>query len=239
MRKTFLLLAPCLAFLFLCSCASQCPLNAPCPAAAPAPPASAPKHARPYRIHVVRKGDTLWHISKMYQVSMQDLIAVNHLSDPSHLIAGSRLIIPSRAYTHPIKASFSPEQANPTQREGFIWPVKGKIITYFGKSKRRVSKGIVIQAPSGTPVRATKSGKVIYSGWYGPFGHTVIIQHTGGYSSVYAHNQKNFVKVGQWVSQGQVIASVGQTGHTSKPCLEFEIRKKNQAVDPLIFLRSQ
>jgi len=195
--------------------------------------------SRPYKIHVVQRGDTLWRIAKRYNISLQDLMAVNHIQDPSHLAVGSRLIIPSSHYVRANRApSFSASQAAEARREGFIWPVRGKIITFFGKTKSKISKGIVIQAPRGADIRATQSGKVIFSGNYGPFGHTVILQHPDGFSSVYAHNQENLVKVGQWVKQGQVIATVGMTGHVNHPCLEFEIRKKSKAIDPLIYLRT-
>lgn len=233
-----------LSFFLLWGCASQrsanAPYGAPSPSAPrPTVPAQAPRANRPYRIHVVKEGDTLWHISRLYNISLHTLISVNHIQNPSHLIAGSQLIIPSRHYTHLKKVTFlSSAHASAGRKEGFIWPVKGKIITFFGKSKSKISKGIVIQAPLGTRVKAAQSGKVVYSGTYGPFGHTVILQHPDGYSSVYAHNQKNLVKVGQWVSQGQTIATVGMTGHITCPCLQFEIRKKSQAVDPLIYLRS-
>ncbi len=235
-----------LSFFLLGGCASQRSVNVPYSAPSPSAPkrsttvpAQAPRANRPYRVHVVKKGDTLWHISKLYHVSLHTLVSINHIQDPSHLIAGSQLIIPSRHYTHLKKETpFSSAQTSVARKEGFIWPVKGKIITFFGKSKSKISKGIVIQAPLGTRVKATRSGKVVYSGNYGPFGHTVILQHPDGYSSVYAHNQKNLVKVGQWVSQGQTIATVGMTGHITHPCLQFEIRKKSQAVDPLIYLRS-
>ncbi len=225
----------------LWGCATRCPLSGTCGAPPSPRQVTAPiKPGRPYRIHMVRRGETLWHISKMYGVPMGDIVSVNHIADPSHLVAGTRLIIPSREYAPARKVSYSsPKPTSAAQREGFIWPVKGKILTYFGKSKRKISKGIVIQAPPGAPVRATKSGKVIYSGKYGPFGNTVILRHPGGYSSVYAHNRENLVKVGQWVAQGQAIATVGETGHVTRPCLEFEIRRKNQAVDPLLYLRSQ
>ncbi len=222
-----------------CTCPScTLPSSSTCPS--PTPSASTPKPSYPYHIHVVRRGETLWRISKRYGVSLHDLMAVNHLEDPSHLIAGTRLIIPEHSVGKPVtKASFSRRQKASISKEGFIWPVRGKVVTYFGKTKSKVSKGIDIQAPLGATVKATQSGKVIFSGEYGPFGKTVILQHPYGFSSVYAHNHENLVKVGQWVRQGQPIATVGSSGHASYPSLHFEIRKKSTAVDPLLYLRSQ
>jgi len=230
-----------LSSLFLWGCASQSPANIP--VSTPSKPhprytaAKLPK--QPYRVHIVKKGETLWRISRRYNVTIHDLVSVNHIQDPSHLIAGMQLIIPSRNFTKHKKLSrLSSPQKAAVHKEGFIWPVKGKVITFFGKTKSKISKGIVIRAPMGTQVKAAQSGKVIYSGSYGPFGNTVILEHPYGFSSVYAHNRENLVKVGQWVSQGQTIATVGASGHVSRPCLHFEIRRKSKAADPLIYLRS-
>ena len=236
MKSTHIPSFPILCLLLLLGCSYQRSLNVPCSTTATPEITS----SKPYRIHMVRRGDTLWHLSKLYGIPMHDLIMVNHIQNPSHLVVGSRLIIPSHRYVRPAStASFPTSQKTAALKEGFIWPVRGKIITFFGKTKSKISKGIVIQAPLGDRILAAKAGKVIFSGNYGPFGHTVILQHPNGFSTVYAHNQKNLVKVGQWVTQGQIIATVGETGHVSRPCLEFEIRKKNQAVDPLIYLGSQ
>ena len=219
-----------------CTCPSCTLPTSSAPTAAPSPPQQT---ASPYRIHIVARGETLWRISKRYGVSLHDLMAVNHIENPSHLIAGTRLIIPDHAYkSTATKTRFSPSQKASISREGFIWPVRGKVVTFFGKTKSKVSKGIDIRAPLGASVKAAQSGKVIYSGEYGPFGKTVIIQHPNGFSSVYAHNRINLVKVGQWVRQGQPVATVGMTGHVSTPTLHFEIRKKSTAVDPLQYLRS-
>ncbi len=237
MKAAFALVLMFLSALYMAGC--TCPsCTLPTPSPEPNPTVTKPSGS-PYNIHIVKRGETLWRISKRYGVSLHDLMAVNHIEDPSHLIAGTRLIIPSTTYkkvenTAPVSTRRPPA----TAREGFIWPVRGKIVTFFGKTKSKVSKGIDIQAPLGEKIKATQSGKVIYSGSYGPFGNTVILEHAHHFSSVYAHNQKNIVRIGQWVSQGQVIATVGKSGHASFPMLHFEIRKKSKAVDPLIYLRS-
>lgn len=227
-----------LLFLLLLGCISQYPYK-PCTIASkPSKQRTAyPPRNKPYRTHIVTKGETLWHISQQYHVSIHDLISINHIKDPSHLIAGTRLIIPRRNIAETEKkSSFSSAQKVATYKEGFIWPVRGKVIIFFGKTKSEISKGIVIKAPLGARIKASKSGKVIYSGSYGPFGNTVILQHPHGFSTVYTYNKKNLVKRGQWVSQGQTIATVGASGRVSSPCLHFEIRKESKAVDPLIYL---
>ncbi len=237
MKATLALILMVLSALYIAGCTcTSCTL--PTTSTEPTPAVTKPSRS-PYKIHIVRRGETLWRISKKYGVSLHDLMAVNHIEDPSHLIAGTRLIVPSTNYRkaeNTTKVSIRRPPA--TAREGFIWPVRGKVTTFFGRTKSKVSKGIDIQAPLGANVKATQSGKVIFSGEYGPFGKTVILQHSHGFSSVYAHNRENLVKVGQWVRQGQTVATVGMSGHASHPILHFEIRKKSKAVDPLIYLRS-
>jgi len=120
----------------------------------------------------------------------------------------------------------------------FAWPVRGRVISIFGTRRRgRVNKGIDIQAPSGTDVRATRSGKVsfVHEGLPG-FGKTIILEHAGGFASVYAYVQEILVRQGDQVSQRQVIARVGETGRTEVPALHFEIRQNQKAQNPLHYL---
>jgi len=126
--------------------------------------------------------------------------------------------------------------AQPT-RVSFIWPVKGPVTSWFGASKGRPHDGIDIAAPKGTPVLAAEKGKVIYSddGISG-YGNLIIIQHEGGFHSVYGHNARNRVDVDEVVTKRQVIAEVGNTGRTSGYHLHFEIRKNQRAVDPMQYL---
>jgi len=244
MKSLHIILFACLTLIPLGGCSMTCPYNNTCSSSVPAkhtpPPVTLSK--TPYKIHVVQKGDTLWHISKHYNVSIQDLMAVNHLNDASHLTAGEYLIIPKSTYTKPARVSRyaapSKAQQRASHKEGFIWPVKGKITAFFGKTKSKINKGITIAAPAGTPIKAIQSGKVIYSNMYGPFGNTVILRHANGFSSVYSHNRKNLVRKGQWVSQGQPVGTIGASGNVSTPCLHLEIRKKSKAINPLLFLRT-
>jgi murein DD-endopeptidase MepM/ murein hydrolase activator NlpD len=79
----------------------------------------------------------------------------------------------------------------------------------------------------GTPIRASAAGTVIVSktgGWHGGYGNYVIISHSNGTQTLYAHTQKNFVSVGDSVEQGQLIARVGNTGNSTGPHVHFEIR---------------
>ena len=118
----------------------------------------------------------------------------------------------------------------------FTWPVRGKITARFDPRHDSLNDGIDISAPSGTPVRATLAGQVIYSDRLRGYGNLIIVRHRGGFASVYAHNRKNLVRQGQKVTRRQVIAEVGDTGRVTTPHLHFEIRRNNVARDPLSYL---
>jgi murein DD-endopeptidase MepM/ murein hydrolase activator NlpD len=127
----------------------------------------------------------------------------------------------------------------------FIWPVVGKITSYFGKRVHPIFKtesfhtGIDIGAPIGRPVFAASEGVVLYSGNWGGYGKTVVIDHGAGYTSIYGHLSAFYVKRSAKVTKGQIIALVGSTGWSTGPHLHFEIRQAGKAVDPLSYLPSR
>ena len=122
--------------------------------------------------------------------------------------------------------------------EGFIWPLRGKIISTFGGKKNGlVNDGINIAAPNGKPIKAAADGEIVYAGnELAGYGNMLIIRHNNGWASAYAHTQKLRVGLGAKVAQGQIIAEVGETGDVSKSQLHFGLRKDKQAVNPMDFL---
>jgi murein DD-endopeptidase MepM/ murein hydrolase activator NlpD len=128
----------------------------------------------------------------------------------------------------------------PAPRAGgfFLWPVNGKVISQFGaKNGGLHNDGINIAAPRNTPVRAAENGVVVYSGnQIRGFGNLLLIRHTDGWVTAYAHNETLLVKKGQQVKRGETIARVGSTGNVSQPQLHFELRKGTEAVDPAAYL---
>lgn len=120
------------------------------------------------------------------------------------------------------------------------WPVKGKIISEYGaKPNGLKNEGINIAVPEGTGVRAAESGVVAYAGnELKGYGNLVLIRHEGGWVTAYAHAKELFVKRGDIVKRGDVIAKAGQTGSVASPQLHFEVRKGATAMDPLKFLAS-
>ena len=120
----------------------------------------------------------------------------------------------------------------------FRWPVRGKVITSYGaKTNGKSNDGINLAVPEGTPVKAAEDGVVAYSGnELKGYGNLVLVRHSNGYVTAYAHASELMVKRGDTIKRGQVIAKSGQSGEVGSPQLHFEIRKGSSPVDPLQFL---
>jgi murein DD-endopeptidase MepM/ murein hydrolase activator NlpD len=129
----------------------------------------------------------------------------------------------------PVKAD-----ATPT----FRWPVKGRVIAHFGpKPNGQQNDGINLAVPEGTPVKAAEDGVVAYAGnELKGYGNLVLIRHSNGYVTAYAHAKELLVKRGDPVKRGQVIANSGQTGNVDTPQLHFEVRKGPAPLDPMPLL---
>jgi murein DD-endopeptidase MepM/ murein hydrolase activator NlpD len=132
------------------------------------------------------------------------------------------------------------EQAPIAGAPGLRWPVRGKVISGFGpKANGLKNEGINIAVPEGTSIRAADGGVVAYAGnELKGYGNLVLIRHENGYVTAYAHAKELFVKRGDTVKRGDVIAKAGQTGSVSSPQLHFEVRKGATALDPMKFLTS-
>lgn len=131
--------------------------------------------------------------------------------------------------------SKSPVYANTTfsQLRGKLnWPLKGKINGIYSTRDTQKLNGVIISAPEGTPVKAIYGGKVIFANWLRGFGLLVIINHGNGYMSLYARNHALYAKVGDMVSQNDVIAKIGNSGGFDKSSLYFEIRRNGSPIDP-------
>ncbi|NLW55165.1 MAG: peptidoglycan DD-metalloendopeptidase family protein [Firmicutes bacterium] len=123
-----------------------------------------------------------------------------------------------------------------------IWPVQGRISSRFGLrfhpilKKNRFHSGIDITIPTGTPVKAADSGRVLMSQWNGGYGYFIALDHGNGLSTAYAHNSRLLVKEGEMVTKGQVIAYSGNTGLSTGPHLHFEVRVQGAPDDPMKYL---
>ena len=117
------------------------------------------------------------------------------------------------------------------------WPVRGRVISGYGKGGGKANDGIDIQVPQGTPVKAAENGVVIYAGdGLKEFGNTVLVRHENGLVTVYGHASELKVSRGQTVKRGQEIALSGMSGNTESPRLHFEVRKNSTPVNPSTYL---
>jgi murein DD-endopeptidase MepM/ murein hydrolase activator NlpD len=117
-----------------------------------------------------------------------------------------------------------------------IWPVNGPVVSPFGMRWGRLHAGVDIAVPSGTPIRAADSGRVVLMGWVDGYGNYTCVQHTGSLSTCYAHQSRFGTSNGAAVSQGQVIGYVGCTGHCFGDHLHFETRVNGSPTDPMGYL---
>ena len=130
----------------------------------------------------------------------------------------------------------------PAGAGGMIWPLDGPVTSEFGWRTHpifgtaRFHSGLDIGGDYGLPIYAAASGTVIHAGWISGYGNTVIIDHGGGVTTLYGHNDSLNVGVGQTVSQGQVIAMCGSTGNSTGPHCHFEVRENGEPVSPYNYL---
>jgi murein DD-endopeptidase MepM/ murein hydrolase activator NlpD len=201
-------------------------------------------------IHVVQPGQTLWRIARVYGVTPGQLARVNELGDPTRLDVGLRLLIPGVSSVREVPPYPAPlpdlpsEPSVATEFKAAVatqweWPLpEGRILSYFGVPRGSHDHGgIDIRGARGEEVRASRPGRVVYSGaGMRGYGKVVIVDHGDGFRSLYAHNSKLLVRVNDRVRRGQSVALVGSTGNASGNHCHFEIRRNDKPVDPLLYL---
>lgn len=247
----------------------------------------------PLKTVTVARGDTLYSLSRRYEIPVNDLAVMNGLRAPFALSVGQKLRVPdlpepkasTKVTTDKPKAkpAEKPAQKN-TQKQTakqtdskktkqkqenkpattkpsaskagqqtkaqpekiaarssskFTWPVRGTVLSHYGaKTGGLYNDGINISAPIGTSVVASENGVIAYAGnEVRGMGNLIIIQHAGGWMTVYAHLNSVSVRRGVRVSVGQKIGTVGQTGKVNQPQLHFEIRKGTKSYNPVNYLK--
>lgn len=210
------------------------------------------------RDYVVKRGDSISSIASKHNENVYAIARLNVLRPPYTIYVGQNLFLPN---SKPSRLSSLSISKVPVEKRtvkiakasskaktisappaitgnGFLWPVKGKVLSlYGGKSEGLQNDGINIAAPRGAPVRAAENGIVAYSGnELRGFGNLLLLKHTGGWITAYAHNDTLLVKRGDKIKKGQIIAKVGSSGSVQKPQLHFELRKGKKAIDPIKYL---
>lgn len=117
------------------------------------------------------------------------------------------------------------------------WPAKGRLSRQFGSMSSGIRyQGILLAQRSGQPVKAIHHGRVVFSDWLRGYGLLTIVDHGGGYMSLYGHNESLMRDVGEWVSAGDQLATVGSSGGSTQPGLYFALRYKGNSTNPLKWL---
>ena len=187
--------------------------------------------------HTVVPGETVYRIAHRYGVSPDAVMAANGITDAHNLAVGEILVIPGQPLAGAFITGLPLEWTAPRADRQFSWPVvAGTLSSPFGVRGGVMHEGIDIAAPAGTPIHAADEGSVIFAGRLHGYGNVVIVQHDGGYVTVYGHNQRNLVREGLRVSRGEEIAELGATGRASGPHLHFEVRYNNRPQNPMGYL---
>ena len=204
---------------------------------------------------VVKSGDTLFGIARKFGVSVQKIVEINNLGLNNVIIIGQVLKIPKISSSNSVTLNSNKNfkivtlpQSKPDifktnsriLKVKFYSPLDGTIITKFGiKSDGVMNEGIYIEADYGTIVKSSADGEVIFVGSdLKDFGKLLIIKHSENLITSYAHLSKIYVHEGEIITLGQPIAEVGSSGKVTKSQLYFEIRKNNEALDPIPYLDS-
>lgn len=197
--------------------------------------------------HTVVHGDSIYSISRDYHMNMDKLIRLNKLKKPYAIYRGQKLRIASTSAS--VTRSEGEESRQKTSRKRvvqnfkssnkFIWPVKGKVISSFGAKKGGLyNDGINIKAVKGSEVRAAESGVVAYVGnELKGYGNLVIIKHSSGWITAYAHLDNFSVTRAQQVKKSEVIGTIGMTGNVDSAQLYFGLRKGRDALNPLKYIK--
>ena len=181
--------------------------------------------------HTVVKGDTLASIAKKYHANTEEIVDFNGLDSETSLSLGTILIIPEGEIAAPPPSTTKKKVAGNPYRggSGSDWggyyrnPLPGAIVTQGVHGWN----GVDLAASRGTPIYAAADGVVIISknsGWNSGYGNYVVVTHTNGTQTLYAHMSRGAVTMGQAVAQGEVLGYVGNTGKSTGPHLHFEVR---------------
>jgi len=198
--------------------------------------------------HTVVGLETVESIAKKYRVSEDDIMDINDIEIAEDVQAGASLVIPLakvelprttivKNTTNQIALKEAPAPANFIGSSDFIWPTPVRSIT---QGFHRLHSGLDISNSRKEAIYAATDGFVELSGWRAGYGNTVIINHGDGFKTLYGHSSEIFVKAGDQVTKGQVIAKQGNTGRVRGATgihLHFEIIKNGVKVNPLSYVR--
>ncbi len=169
----------------------------------------------------VRKGDSLWRISRRYGISIAEIMRENNTVSARDLKIGQKLFIPYRE----------------KDSRAFIWPAEGEVVNSFGESvDNAINRGLNIKTvPSNNKVRLAASGVVVFSNYLKGWGKTVIVKHDSNFYTIYANLEESLLQEGKSSRQGEIVGKVA-SAKDGTHVLHFEIRKKYIPQNPLKYL---
>jgi lipoprotein NlpD len=138
--------------------------------------------------------------------------------------------------SQPLQVAQGPVARGLATNARFSWPVRGMLMQPFSGTSSAPHDGIDVATTPGTAITAAADGKVIFSDRLSSYGNVIIVEHSGGFTTVYAHNERNLVRKGARIRRGEKIATLGASGRARAPHLHFEVRKDNIARNPLYYL---
>lgn len=193
--------------------------------------------------YTVLPSDNLYSIAFILELTPGELRRANPWIDPVYIPPGTRLLVPgfpSDDNHEDDGENYDSDLAdNRIQHTNYIWPLnRVEVSSPYGRRRGRMHAGIDLRAPLGTPIYASASGKVVFSGYNRGYGHLIVIDHGQGIETAYAHNNRNIAKKGQRVKQGQVVATVGRSGNATGYHVHFEFRRNGRTVNPIRLLHA-
>ncbi len=227
------------AALWFAGCATQGRVTVAERSSGTAERAPASKAAPRQSVHTVKRGDTLYSISRSTGVSVRTLARLNGLRPPYRIYPGQKLRLKGRAVVAkpPAKAPPKPSASRaPTSQAGGLtwrWPTTGRVVNEFGGT----NKGLDFSVQPGTQILSAADGEVVYAGaGLAGFERLVIVRHNAEYLSAYSLNQPILVKEKQRVKGGQPIAAINGGGRAAR-ALHFEIRRNGKPISPRSVLK--
>ncbi len=178
-------------------------------------------------LYRVSPGESLGSIASKFNLKIETIMQDNNLKNQSSIRIDQELILRGA------KPEFSYQDR---LDQKFMYPINTRITSYYGPRWGRMHEGIDFAAPMGSPIKAVSSGRVVYSGWANGYGYVVIIEHQKGLRTLYAHNSKLLVRVGESVGRGEVISRSGNTGNSTGPHLHFEVQVNGRPENPLDYI---
>ncbi|WCL50880.1 LysM peptidoglycan-binding domain-containing M23 family metallopeptidase [Leptospira sp. GIMC2001] len=177
-------------------------------------------------LYKFKKGDSLAKVADFYKVKIEDVTIENGNQDYDFVKVGQKLFLPGAVIPEP--------------KPKWVVPVASRIITsgygYRTFPRKKFHEALDLKANYET-VTAARKGKVIYAGWMGGYGNTVVIEHDSDYKTLYAHNSKIYVKSGDYVQGGHKISRSGCTGFCFGPHVHFELIHKGKNINPTKVLK--